>query len=124
MTNRTINLLVKLKNFSIAGKEQVVCKADKKYFGIVKSLYISGYIQSFYIKNKDIYFFLRKFLGKSSLCNLQIFSKPSFSCFLKYKEICRINERKFQLFISTKNGIFTLKECKKLKIGGKILFSC
>jgi ribosomal protein S8 len=43
---------------------------------------------------------------------------------MKLADLCNIPDTKFVIFFSTDLGILTALECKKRKIGGKLLFIC
>jgi ribosomal protein S8 len=43
---------------------------------------------------------------------------------MKVTDLCNIPDTKFIIFFSTDLGFLTALECKKLKVGGKLLFLC
>ena len=130
MNNNLIKFLVQLKNASLLRKETTVFVCNFLHLKLLKILYLEGLIQSFCIgkqKKKDSFVIkvtLRYFYNKSILKNLKILSKPSHLKYIKYSDICKISDRKFVFFLSTSKGILTSLECKKKRIGGKLLFMC
>ena len=133
MNKNTINFLIKLKNASLMRKEKVFVKSDNLMESLIKILYQEGFVQSFkLIKKKGFYsegakVFLvvfRYFFNKPLLSGLRILSKPSHTRNMKFLDIANIRDKKFVFFFSTNKGILTSSECKKIQIGGKLLFMC
>lgn len=130
MRTSLINLLLKLKNASIAQKETIKIVPNKICEKLLKKLYLEGFIQSFKeIKNpisnkKEILVSLRYFSNKNIFNNLHLISTPSKVKYITYVDLCKINEIKLTLFLSTTRGFITNLECKKYKLGGKVLFAC
>jgi ribosomal protein S8 len=126
-----IQLLLKLKNASLARKEIVIIKYNKSCLDLLKLLYIEGFIQSFNIQTIDSPFVkkhlqisitLRYFYNKPIFKDLKIVSKPSYVKYLKLKDLCKIVDKKSVLFLSTNKGLLTSLDCKKHKVGGTLLF--
>ena len=108
MNLQTINLLLQLKNMSMLKKESCIIKFTINNFILVNFLYKENYIQSFYAtKTKTIFIMLRYFVVKNLFNTLKIVSSPSLKYFFKYQDI----------------WLLTCINCKKKKIGGKLLFS-
>jgi ribosomal protein S8 len=126
MKKQLIYFLLILKNFSILNQEKIVVNFNKKFYNFCEYLYKEGLIQSFFIKKEKKNFKLEILLRSSEitnlLSNLKIISKPSISKYLKYIDICKINEKGPILVISTIKGLASIFDCKKNKIGGKLLF--
>lgn len=128
MTIKLINLLINLKNNSLQKKEFLIFDYSVLCFKIIEILYKEGYIQSYKIlkineKNK-IFINLRYYYNKPILKNLKLVSTSSKPKFLKLNSLIKLSDKKILFVISTNKGILTLKDCKKKKIGGKILFCC
>ena len=119
-----IKALNKLKNASLLNKEFVYLNFDLKYFEILKVLYKEGFIQGYQIDkdNYQIVVYLRFFQNKFVIDRLKFLSVPSSHRFLSYSELCMISNKKTFILLSTNKGLRTIYECKKLKIGGKLLF--
>ena len=119
-----IKALNKLKNASLLNKEFVYLNFDLKYFEILKVLYKEGLIQGYQIDkdNYQIIVYLRFFQNKFVIDRLKFLSVPSSHRFLSYSELCMISNKKTFILLSTNKGLRTIYECKKLKIGGKLLF--
>ena len=131
MNSKIVNFLVELKNASLARKETVYVEYSHLLSNLVEVLYREGFIQSFTIKQslesnqkKIIYVGLRYYFNKPVFNNLKLFSKPSYLKYMKFSDICNIPNKRFICFFSTNQGILTTLDCKKKKIGGKLLFMC
>jgi small subunit ribosomal protein S8 len=125
-----VKLIMKLKNASAVRKESLSIEYSKVRKDMSKLLYDEGFIQSFSLefgKTKvpvRIHIILRYFFNKPLLVGLKLLSKPSLVKYMRLLDIYNIPDRRFVLFFSTDRGLITLLECKKFKVGGKLLFVC
>ena len=119
-----IKALVSIKNGCRLNKRTINLKFNKKYLNLLTILYKEGFIQSFFINSSKLSttIYLRFFQNKNILSNLKFISTPSRQKFISYFNLCRINTKKIFVLLTTNKGLLTLPECKKQKIGGKILF--
>ena len=129
MNNNIIKFLIELKNASLSRKETLIVEYSQLSDSLVKVLYKEGFIQSFRIlkgksSERNILVILRYYFDKPVFSNLKLFSKPSHLRYMKFSDICSITDKKYVCFFSTNRGILTILECKKRKIGGKLLFMC
>lgn len=131
MNTNLIKLLLQLKNASLIKKEVISLKCNISGIELLKLLYKEGFIQSFNIdsttqlkheKQFNITIFLRYFYNKPIFHNLKIVSTPSYSKYLTFKDLSKIQDKKNVLFLSTNKGFLTGLDCKKNKIGGTLLF--
>lgn len=120
-----IDLLVRIKNFSILLRNQVNIKKNVNYKPILYVLYKNGLIQSFLETSNIFTIFVRYYFNKPVICYLKIFSKPSLVTYISLIEIYKLPTKKFLFFFSTsRGGIFNQFDCKRHKLGGKLLFVC
>ena len=130
MNTNFIKLLLALRNASLSKKENLIVEHSAIREKIVKLLYNEGFIQSFIFqtnpstKRDFILITLRYSFDKSPLKFLKLLSKPSHTKYMKLADLCNIPDRKFIIFLSTTLGFLTSSDCKKSKIGGKLLFIC
>ena len=119
-----IKFLIKIKNASNLNKEVVYLNFDVKYFKILKILYHEGFIQGFRLdlQNYQTIVYLRFFQNKKVIDRLKFLSIPSREYFISYKDLSTINNKKTFVLLSTNKGLRSLYECKKEKLGGKLLF--
>jgi small subunit ribosomal protein S8 len=133
MNIETIKFLIKLKNASTANQESFNSNVNKLSQNLLKILYREGFVLSFRIKKQDSSFGinnttstinLRYLYNKSMWRHLKIVSSPSKRRYFCLKSISRISSKKNLFVFSTNKGLLTLNECKKLKVGGVLLFIC
>jgi len=117
-----INFLIKLKNSAKYLVEEIFFVYNKNYDNILSFLYKEGFIQYFFLRNNKLVVGLRYFLGENNLKDVIIISRPSFYKNIRYKDITKIKQTNNVVAVSTDAGILSLYDCKKQKIGGKILF--
>jgi len=126
MRIQTIKLLVSLKNASELKKEYVLIKYNITFEKILSFFYSEGLILSyqreFYSNSFKI--FLKNSQGNNFFKNLKILSSPSKQLFLRFKDIVLLNEKKQIFIFFTTKGLYSSIICKKLKVGGTLLFSC
>lgn len=126
MRTQIINLLIILKNASDLKKEFVEIKHNVLFEKILSFFYFEGLILSYKkdFSNNQLKIFLKNSQNQNFFKNFKLFSSPSKYLFLKFKDITVLNEKK-QLFIFfTDKGLKSSILCKKLKIGGNLIFSC
>jgi ribosomal protein S8 len=126
MNNSIIKNFSKLKNASCLGKEIVFLNTSlnsslKLYLNF---LYNEGLIQGFNFDSKNLYFIvrLRFFQQKPLITTIKIFSTPFFNYFISFAELNFLSSRAKLFLFSTNKGLLILLECKKQRVGGKLLF--
>lgn len=129
MNKNQISLLLAIKTASILQKEKIQISLSKISILLLSALYKHGIIQNFIKLNvahngnsPKFLIFLRYFFNKPVVKNFKIFSKPSINLYLRFADICLIQDKKHTLFLSTPKGILTNFECKSKKVGGIVLF--
>jgi ribosomal protein S8 len=126
MNNNSINILLKLKNASLIKKEFCLLENTKFNRKIIALLYKEGYIQSFNLETSSnkIKITLRYSYNKDFFTNFKLVSTSVNSKCLSFKELCKINIKRNNIFVSTNKGLLTGYSCKQKKIGGKVCFIC
>lgn len=125
-----VKLVLKLKNASAIKKEFLSIEYSKVRKDMISLLYDEGFIQSFDFEfgiansPKKIRVVLRYFFNKPLLASLKLLSKPSQVKYMRLLDIYNIPDRRFVIFFSTDRGLLTTLECKRFKVGGKLLFVC
>jgi ribosomal protein S8 len=125
--NVLISLYV-LKTASLYKKSFVhISKYNKTFLKILNILYTQGFIKSFNFieKNTQINVILNFSQGThwGLLDSLKITTKIALNTGLKYSDLCLLSKKKtFYLFL-TKEGFFSLSDCIRKKIGGKLLLT-
>lgn len=125
MKNHLWNMLASLKNGQLA-KTVYILQTRKKICELsLNLLWNEGYILGYKINKLDetkLQVFLKYNKGKPVIKKLKSISKPGYRVYFSCKQLWKINSNKTFLIISTNLGLKSLTECKKLKIGGEVLF--
>jgi ribosomal protein S8 len=127
MNTNLIKFLFLLRNASLSKKKALILDYSFIRERMIKVLYSEGFVQSFTILTNEyscISVILCFSFNKSHLKYLKLLSKPSCTKYMKVTDLCNIPDTKFIIFFSTDLGFLTALECKKLKVGGKLLFLC
>jgi ribosomal protein S8 len=126
MNYTTVKFLINIKNASLGTNETLIINYDSFSLTILKTLYTSGLIQGYTVLNSSkVVIYLRKVFNKTLTRDLRLISTPKSKISLDYKSISSLKKNtNFTLFFSTDQGLFTINECKKHKIGGVLLFIC
>lgn len=122
------DMLVRIKNASVARKESTVVPYSKLKFEIANVLLSEGYIKSFSVKGKKV----RKHLeieiayredGSPRVTGAERISKLSRRVYAGAKDLRPVKQGTGILMLSTPKGILTGNEARKQKVGGEVLFS-
>ena len=119
------DLIIRIKNANLVGKEIVSVYTSKNKEAIANALVRAGYIKSF-SKNSTgrlLEVVLAYKADKSSkIIGVQRVSKPSKRVYQKSEDIKPFRSGFGATIISTPAGILTNKEAVKQKVGGEVLF--
>ncbi len=132
MNIKTINFLTQLKNASMINKESIRLESNRFILSLLKVLYKEGFILSYRVQEKkdfsnktsEVIVNIRYVQNKPVFNNLKIISSPSFQKLVSLKNISRLVAKKKFFLFSTNLGLLTLNECKKMHVGGFLLFVC
>jgi ribosomal protein S8 len=126
MNYTTVKFLINIKNASLGTNKTLIVNNDSFSLTILKTLYTSGLIQGYTVLDSSkVVIYLRKVFNKTLTRDLKLISTPKSKISLDYKSISSLKKNtNFTLFFSTDQGLFTINECKKHKIGGVLLFIC
>lgn len=130
MNKNLIELLINIKNASLAKKSLIKFAYKASFIDYLSILYKEGFIQSYSIsfditkKEKIFLISLRLFESKVLTENLKLISLPSRSKTLSYEDITQLNIKNKLIVLSTSKGIMSHVECLKRKTGGTAIFSC
>jgi small subunit ribosomal protein S8 len=126
VTDSLSDLIIQLKNASIARKESILFPYSKLSNAVAEALKHAGYIEGIAKKGKKVSKFLEITLlykeGASVIKDVKRISKPSKRMYMGASEIRSVRNGYGRLFLSTPKGILTDKEARKEKVGGEALF--
>lgn len=126
MTSSIIDLIIRIKNGYLAGKEMVTCPYSKFRENVIKKLVYLGYIKNYQVtgdKVKEINIELLYKNGQPALAGVKIFSKPGQRYYVSYRQLKPVLGGYGVSILSTSKGVLTNKEARKAKIGGELLFN-
>jgi ribosomal protein S8 len=124
MNNNLIRFVINLKNASMVNKPFIIARNTKSILDCCRALYREGLIQSFVSTEKEVAIRLRIVDGVCVSSFIRLHSKPTQPKSLGYTELARLNFKRSEAFFTTPVGIRTLTECKQMKIGGFLVFTC
>lgn len=127
MNHSVSDLLIRIKNSSMAKRREVVLPYSKINFEIGKTLVREGFLED--IKevkdgNKKSLTAVIKYEKRLPvLTDLIIVSKPSLRVYKSTNEISAVERRgRHKVVLSTSKGVMSGEEARKNKVGGEILF--
>lgn len=127
MNNSPIDLIVRLKNASLANRKEVELPYSKINKEVAKVLQKEGMLEEVKEEKKgnkkSLMATLKILKRKPVLTGARIISKPSLRQYVSRSRIWEIEKKgQHTIILSTSKGVMTGKEAKKQKIGGEVLF--
>lgn len=127
MNHSVSDLLIRIKNSSMARRREVILPYSKINFEIGKTLVREGFLEDVKeIKdgNKKTLTATIKYEKRLPvLTNLIIVSKPSLRVYKPADDIAAVERRgKHKVVLSTNKGVMSGTEAKKNRVGGEVLF--
>lgn len=120
------NMLIMMKNASLAGKELVVMPYSNVKLAIGECLVKEGYIKNISKKIKKDFPVLEIELiytdKKPKITGVERVSKQSRRVYFKMKDIHTVRGNSGLLVLSTPKGILSGKNARKEQVGGEALF--
>lgn len=122
MKNYLWNMFANLKNGQLAKRSFIYQTRKKICENFLKILWDEGFISGYTIDiatpNK-LKIFLKYKNGRPVINSIKLVTKPSKRIFWSIKQIWKIDSSKNFIIFSTNQGLKSLIDCKKLKIGGE-----
>ncbi|MFZ2831717.1 MAG: 30S ribosomal protein S8 [Minisyncoccia bacterium] len=120
------DMLIRIKNGGIAGKDLVEMPHSNLKEAIAKVLFAEGYISSYAKKGKKVQKTLEigvAYEGKKPrVAEVARMSKPSRRFYLKAEEIKQVKNGFGLMVMSTPKGVMTGDDARKGMVGGEALF--
>lgn len=120
------DMLIRIKNGGIAGKDIVEMPFSNQKEAIAKVLFAEGYLTSYAKKGKKVQKTLEVGIAyegkKPRVADVARMSKPSRRFYLKAEEIKPVKNGFGLMVMSTPKGIMTGGDAKKGQVGGEALF--
>ena len=125
MKNYLWNMFTNIKNGQIAKKSVIIGPQKNICESFLKILWNEGFISGYRISsrsNNNLEIFLKYTrTGKPVINSLKFLSKPSQRVYYSAKQIWKLDSSKTFVIFSTNQGLKSINECKKKKIGGEPL---
>jgi small subunit ribosomal protein S8 len=115
-------MFANIKNGQIAKKKIIYHTKQKNCENFLKLLWREGFILGYKYNAKDanqLKIFLKYYDGKPAINAIQSISRPGRRIYYSIKQIWKIDSSKLFIIVSTNQGLKSIVECKKLKIGGE-----
>lgn len=128
MENSVVDLIIRIKNGYLAGKDNVSASYSKFKEEVLKKLKQLKFIKDYKIEEVDS---VKKVLlidllyieNNPVLTDVKIYSKPGRRYYVSYKELKPVLSGYGYSILSTPKGIMTNKEARLKKVGGELLFN-
>ena len=127
MTDPIADMLTRIRNANTAKHDTVDVPSSKMKLAIAKILLDEGYIKSYELvengKFNDIRITLKYGASKNEkiISGLQRISKPGLRVYANKEELPKVLGGLGVAIISTNKGVITVKEARKLGVGGEVL---
>lgn len=124
-TDQIADLITRIRNASMVGKNQISVPTSKLKVAIVEVLVKSGYLDSFRIKDakpRGILNIIITQTGTTPRINeIKKVSKPGRRVYVSANEIPTVKSGRGTVIISTPKGLMTGRDAKKNRLGGEVL---
>ena len=122
LTDPIADLLTRIRNATMARKDNLVVPYSKMKMGVLKVLQKKGFIQEFNNMKNEQFEEIKIVLmpGKRDLV-LKRVSKPGQRIYIKQSEIKKVHGGLGVAIVSTPKGIMSGEEAKTMNLGGELL---
>jgi len=124
--NAVTDLIIRVKNGYMAGKDTILSPYSKYREQIIKKLISLGYVKSYSVTGEIIKTMTIELLYKGTVpavTEVKIFSTPGRRWYVASKDMKLVLGGMGYSLISTPQGILTNIEAKKKNVGGELLFN-
>ncbi len=122
MTDPISDMLTRIRNAMLAGKERVEFPASKVKAGICKVLKDEGYIRSFKViakEKSDIR--IKVLLRPGAIQGIKRYSRPGLRQYRGYDSMPRVISGLGTAIVSTSKGVISSRNARSEKVGGEVL---
>ena len=123
MTKHVLNMFINIKNGQKSKKNSVKLYQKNICEIFLKLLWDEGFINGYRIISREkIEIFLKySKTGDPAINSIKFISKPSRRVYCSIKQIWKLDSNKTFIIFSTIDGLMSIKDCKKKKLGGEPL---
>ena len=122
MKNHLWNMFANIRNGQLVKRAFILQSKKKICEAFLSILWDEGFILGYKVLKTDLSMlkiFLKYKNGKPVIHSLKVISKPGHRVYYSAKQLWKINSKNSLIIVSTNKGLFSLVECKKLKLGGE-----
>ena len=119
MKNYLWNMFANIQNGQLAKKSFVIQNKKKICEVFLNIMWNEGFISGYKVSENQLKIFLKYTNGKPVINSFKSISKPGRRIYYSVKLLWKINSSKTFIILSTNQGLKSIIECKKLKIGGE-----
>ena len=124
-TDQIADLITRIRNAVIVGKNEILVPASKLKAGLVEVLAKNGYVKGFEIVEETPRKLLHVVINEpgmnAKISEITKVSKPGRRVYSSADEIPTIKSGRGMVIVSTSKGLMTGKEAKKEILGGEVL---
>lgn len=124
-TDQIADLLTRIRNAILVGKNEILVPTSKLKVGVVEVLVKNGYLASYKVEDGKPRGLLKVTINESG-ANAKIneitkVSKPGRRVYSSAEDLPTVKSGRGMVIVSTSKGLMTGREAKKNRLGGEIL---
>ena len=124
-TDQIADLLTRIRNAVLVGKNEILVPTSKLKVGVVEVLAKNGYVASYEVTDEKPRGILKVKINepgeKAKINEITKVSKPGRRVYAAVDELPTVKSGRGMLIVSTSKGLMTGREAKKNRLGGEIL---
>ena len=124
-TDQIADLLTRIRNAIMVGKNEILVPTSKQKVGVVEVLAKNGYIASFEVQEGKPRGLLKVVINEpgtnAKISEITKISKPGRRVYSAADDLPTVKSGRGMVIVSTSKGLMTGREAKKNRLGGEIL---
>jgi small subunit ribosomal protein S8 len=124
-TDQIADLITRLRNAIMAGKNEILVPTSRLKTQVVEVLKKNGYVANFEVKDESPRGILRVVINEEGqnpkINEISKVSKPGQRIYSAADDLPTIKSGRGMIIVSTSKGLMTGREAKKNRLGGEIL---
>ena len=124
-TDQIADLLTRIRNAVMVGKNEILVPTSKLKVGVVEVLAKNGYISSFEVEDGKPRGVLKVVINEpgtnAKINEISKVSKPGRRVYSAADDLPTVKSGRGMIIVSTSRGLMTGREAKKQRLGGEIL---
>ena len=124
-TDQVADLLTRIRNAVMVGKNEILVPTSKLKAGVVEVLAKNGYVSSFEIVEGKPRGMLKVVINEpgttAKINEISKVSKPGRRVYSSADELPTVKSGRGMVIVSTSKGLMTGREAKKNRLGGEVL---